>query len=378
MSASAIASSTAARVGFLTSACREHPASARTVLPRSIRVAKASRVSQRLSARMANRVLNSAVAVEAPTVLFDFDGTLGDTETPAMEVAFWELAPYFPNVKVSDLTEPYMLEFIRENAGKAFEFMVDKCNESRAEVGLPPLEEVRAAKSEDPTLLEFVDKARTRFGLETFATMRSGDSEPEDFLIQQKDDTVLALKTIATSCPGVKETLKSLTDMGLKFAIATTSGKPRVPVSVIASGLDTWFSPEKIHSGESDFDPPRFKPDPSVYLLAAKSENADIGNCVAVEDSASGVGSAANSGIGMIVGYVGASHIRDDVVDSHAKMLMAGDKADSGIGADIVITDFTDLLPLVTYFAEVEDRTRPIAIPASVLSSLQGKVYTRD
>jgi len=28
-------------------------------------------------------------------VLFDFDGTLGDTETPAMEVAFWELAPYF-------------------------------------------------------------------------------------------------------------------------------------------------------------------------------------------------------------------------------------------------------------------------------------------
>lgn len=29
-------------------------------------------------------------------VLFDFDGTIGDTETPAMEVAFWELAPYFP------------------------------------------------------------------------------------------------------------------------------------------------------------------------------------------------------------------------------------------------------------------------------------------
>lgn len=29
-------------------------------------------------------------------VLFDFDGTIGDTETPAMEVAYWELAPYFP------------------------------------------------------------------------------------------------------------------------------------------------------------------------------------------------------------------------------------------------------------------------------------------
>lgn len=29
-------------------------------------------------------------------VLFDFDGTIGDTETPAMKVAYWELAPYFP------------------------------------------------------------------------------------------------------------------------------------------------------------------------------------------------------------------------------------------------------------------------------------------
>jgi hypothetical protein len=35
------------------------------------------------------RVDESKVAV-----LFDFDGTVGDTETPAMRVAFWELAPY--------------------------------------------------------------------------------------------------------------------------------------------------------------------------------------------------------------------------------------------------------------------------------------------
>jgi len=31
-------------------------------------------------------------------VLFDFDGTLGDTETPAMEVAFWELVPFLPSL----------------------------------------------------------------------------------------------------------------------------------------------------------------------------------------------------------------------------------------------------------------------------------------
>lgn len=35
-------------------------------------------------------------------VLFDFDGTIGDTETPAMEVAYWELAPYFPGAASED------------------------------------------------------------------------------------------------------------------------------------------------------------------------------------------------------------------------------------------------------------------------------------
>jgi beta-phosphoglucomutase-like phosphatase (HAD superfamily) len=45
-----------------------------------------------------------------------------------------------------------------------------------------------------------------------------------------------------------------------------------VPVSVVAAELTKYFPAEKIHSGESDFTPPRFKPDPAVYLLAAKTE----------------------------------------------------------------------------------------------------------
>lgn len=39
---------------------------------------------------------NVEVDPKRVAVLFDFDGTIGDTETPAMEVAYWELAPYFP------------------------------------------------------------------------------------------------------------------------------------------------------------------------------------------------------------------------------------------------------------------------------------------
>ena len=70
---------------------------------------------------------------------------------------------------------------------------------------------------------------------------------------------------------------------------------------------------------------------------------------MAVEDSASGVGSAANAKLGLIVGYVGASHIADK--EGHAKMLLAGKRSDDGRGADVVIEDMADLPPLVAAFA---------------------------
>ena len=53
-----------------------------------------------------------------------------------------------------------------------------------------------------------------------------------------------------------------------------------------------------MHSGESDFTPPEFKPSPAVYLKAAKTEGKEPVNCIAVEDSGSGVGSASNAGVG--------------------------------------------------------------------------------
>lgn len=45
--------------------------------------------------------MEKASANKDIAILFDFDGTVGDTETPAMEVAFWELAPYLANTRES-------------------------------------------------------------------------------------------------------------------------------------------------------------------------------------------------------------------------------------------------------------------------------------
>lgn len=58
---------------------------------------------------------NVEVDPKRVAVLFDFDGTIGDTETPAMEVAFWELAPYFPEA-ASECTNsiPYQFYLIQQ------------------------------------------------------------------------------------------------------------------------------------------------------------------------------------------------------------------------------------------------------------------------
>jgi phosphoglycolate phosphatase-like HAD superfamily hydrolase len=72
-------------------------------------------------------------------------------------------------------------------------------------------------------VLAAVDVYRAKFGLPTFAAMRAGEApEPADFLTMQKDETVLALRTLATACPGVPSTLAALRQLGVRFAIATT------------------------------------------------------------------------------------------------------------------------------------------------------------
>lgn len=64
-------------------------------------------------------------------VLFDFDGTLADTEVTAMEVSYWQLAPYKPGVEAKGkgayaLTPEARDKWIEENAGQAFELLLAK------------------------------------------------------------------------------------------------------------------------------------------------------------------------------------------------------------------------------------------------------------
>jgi beta-phosphoglucomutase-like phosphatase (HAD superfamily) len=327
-----------------------------------------------------------ALEANTPAVLFDFDGTLGDTEVPAMEVAFWELAPYLPELAGAAEAEldAACPVFVRANAGKAFEHMIEKYDKQRGAAGLRSIEETRTARDEPFSLLAAIDGRRAALGLETIAGMRIDGREPLTLLMQQKEDTVVRLAKAARPTPGTLETLEALRGGSVPFVIATTSGKPRVPVCVDTAGLRSFFpSDEKdIHSGESDFDPPKFKPAPDVYLRAAASVGRHPSECIAVEDSASGVGSASNAGIGLIVGYVGGGHIQSEAETAHARMLMAGEKAQNKRGADIVITHMQDLPQVVKQFAKLQAsrpcRDAPLQLTNMTISDPAGSIITRD
>mmetsp|Transcript_25431 Transcript_25431/g.33204 ORF Transcript_25431/g.33204 Transcript_25431/m.33204 type:complete len:377 (+) Transcript_25431:107-1237(+) len=308
--------------------------------------------SMRIVPRSFNSYKSTLSMNSQATVLFDFDGTIGDTETPAMQIAFWELAPYFPSAEANGVL-PDETKYVQDNAGKAFEFMIEVVEKDRTDAGLVSIEDARG--KENPSVMKVVNDKRKSFGLKTFDELISESGSLPDLLMQQKDETVQALSKVSQPNPGVSETLKTLKELKFPFAIATTSPKPRVPVSITSCGFDEYFPAGKVWSGESDFDPPRFKPDPSVYLLAAEKESQAPEMCIAVEDSASGVGSASNANIGLIVGYVGSSHIPPEKKDSHSEELMAGTRAENGRGAELVIMDFTDLISIVQEFQKSKD-----------------------
>ena len=124
---------------------------------------------------------NRRSAMSTVGVLFDFDGTLGDTESPAMDVAFWELAPYIPSLggvaEDGAALDKERAAFVVANAGKAFEFMCELVDAERATSGLAGVEaaftQQRSAKAMEATpIAAAVDAQRKSLGLPTLAELK--------------------------------------------------------------------------------------------------------------------------------------------------------------------------------------------------------------
>jgi len=129
-----------------------------------------------------------------------------------------------------------------------------------------------------------------------------------DALVRREEDVVVAkLRAALTPCPGAGAALARVAaryPAGSAAAVVSSSALARVRASLETAGLAGFFAPEHVFSAATSLDPPSSKPDPAVYRHALRVLGRGAGECVAVEDSRSGMLAAVGAGI-PVLGYIG-------------------------------------------------------------------------
>ncbi len=90
--------------------------------------------------------------------------------------------------------------------------------------------------------------------------------------------------------PGVLEWLKRFQDMGLKQAVASSAPQANIDALMDELGIRNYFQAEAAGATL------RGKPDPAVFLLAAKLLEVEPRECLVIEDSIAGVEAGVRSG----------------------------------------------------------------------------------
>ena len=90
--------------------------------------------------------------------------------------------------------------------------------------------------------------------------------------------------------PGAVETLKMLKEMGIMSAVGSAS--KNAPIILERTGLAPYI--DKISCG---LDVTKSKPDPEVFLVAAKKLGLNPADCLVVEDAAAGIEAAKRGGM---------------------------------------------------------------------------------
>ncbi len=120
---------------------------------------------------------------------------------------------------------------------------------------------------------------------------------------------------------GTEEFLQYLRDRGIPFALASASIRSNIDFYFETFGLGRWFDIEQVV-----YDDGTFTDKGAMHLEAARRLNADIGDCLLIEDSPSSIAHARRVGAGCIVA-IGNSAPVSTLLDA---------------GADHYIEDFSE------------------------------------
>ena len=181
-------------------------------------------------------------------------------------------------------------------------------------------------------------EAHRRFVGKTFAAMiteverESGKRFPAD-TSAQKDRRLLELyERELKPVNGMHEALEAIAMA--PYSVASNSPRQRVVESLRITGLAPFFG-GRITTYENVV---RAKPEPDVFIEAAKRAAADPALCLVIEDSVTGVTAAAKAGC-PVLGFTGTHHDQA----SHGRRLRDA-------GAGIVFHEMAQLPKLVSSF----------------------------
>ena len=123
---------------------------------------------------------------------------------------------------------------------------------------------------------------------------------PAEKLIEKREKMILDIMANEDIKPvsGIPELLRSIKALGLKTAVASSSGIELIKLVLDRLGIAVYF--DSITSGN---DVKRGKPSPDIFLLAAERIGVNPRECFVVEDSENGVKAAKSAGM-KALGYI--------------------------------------------------------------------------
>lgn len=127
---------------------------------------------------------------------------------------------------------------------------------------------------------------------------RLGHPLPEAFLDKLREDMAIAFQERLEAMPGVNEVLNRLQSANVARCVASNGPHEKMEVSLGVTGLLSYFG----RSVFSAYECKSWKPDPGLFLFAAKKMGYAPVSCAVVEDSAFGVRGGIAAGM-TVFGY---------------------------------------------------------------------------
>ncbi len=121
--------------------------------------------------------------------------------------------------------------------------------------------------------------------------------------------------------PGVKKLIRQLSGRGMPMAVASSSYPDVIQLILGKTGLKGYF--KSVVDGQMAG---ASKPEPDIFLLAAKKLNVTPGKCLVIEDSTNGIKAAKAAGM-KVVAFAGP-----------------GSELQDQSGADWIVNDFGEVM----------------------------------